>query len=60
MLTLLRSGHLPAYRHDRRELAVVERVTIAFLDHYFKHASLRQLLAADEAPGIARRTSRPN
>jgi dienelactone hydrolase len=59
MLTLLRSGHLPPYTHDRRQLAVVERVTIAFLDHYFKNASLRQLLAAGEAPGIARLTSRP-
>jgi len=59
MLILLRSGHLPPYTHELRQLAVVERVTIAFLDHYFKHASLRQLLAAGEAPGIGRLTSRP-
>lgn len=59
MLTLLRAGHLPPYTHDRRQLAVVERVTIAFLDHYFKHAPLRRLLAAGKAPGIARLTSRP-
>ena len=59
MLTLLGSGHLPPYTHDRRRLAVVERVTVAFLDHYFKHAPLRQLVAAGEAPGIARLTSRP-
>lgn len=59
MLTLLRSGHLPPYTHDRRQLAVVERVTIAFLGHYFKHTSLRELRASGDAPGIARLTSRP-
>jgi dienelactone hydrolase len=59
MLTLLRSGHLPPYTDDRRQLAVVEGVTIAFLDHYFKHAPLSRLLAAGRAPGIARLTSRP-
>jgi dienelactone hydrolase len=59
MLTLLRAGHLPPYTHDRRQLAVVERVTVAFLGHYFKHAPLHQLLAAGNAPGVARLTSRP-
>jgi dienelactone hydrolase len=59
LLTLIRSGHLPPYTDDRRHLAVVERVTIAFLDHYFKGAPLRRLLAAGRAPGIARLTSRP-
>jgi dienelactone hydrolase len=59
MLILLRSGHLPPYTEDRRHLAVVERVTIAFLDHYFKHEPLRRLLTAGEAPGLARLTSEP-
>ncbi len=59
MLILLRSGHLPPYTDDHRRLAVVERVTIAFLDHYFKHAPLRQLLAASDASRIARLISRP-
>jgi len=58
MLTLLRSGHLPPYTDDRTRLAVVERVTIAFLGHYFKQVPLRRLLAAGAAPGIARLTSR--
>ena len=59
MLTLLGSGHLPPYTDDRRRLAVVERVTVAFLDHYFKGAPLRRLLASGRAPGLARLTSRP-
>ncbi len=59
MLILLRAGHLPPYTHDRRQLAVVERVTIAFLDHYFNDAPLHQLLAAGKAPGVAHLTSRP-
>ena len=59
MLTLLHAGHLAPYVHDRRKLAVVERVTIAFLDHYFKQAPLRLLLAAGKAPGVARLTNRP-
>ena len=59
MLTLLGSGHLPPYTDDRRRLAVVERVTVAFLDHYFKGAPVRRLLAAGRAPGLARLTSRP-
>jgi fermentation-respiration switch protein FrsA (DUF1100 family) len=59
MLILLGSGHLPPYTDDRRRLAVVERVTVAFLDHYFRGEPLRRLLAAGRAPGLARLTSRP-
>lgn len=59
LLTLLRSGHLPPYTDDQRHLAVVERVTVAFLDHYFKGAPLPRLVAAGRAPGLARLTSRP-
>lgn len=59
MLILLHAEHLPPYTHDRRQLAIVEQVTIAFLDHYFKHAPLHRLLAAGKAPGVARLTSRP-
>jgi poly(3-hydroxybutyrate) depolymerase len=59
LLSLLGSGHLPPYTDDRRRLAVVERVTVAFLDHYFKGAPLRRLLAAGRAPGLAHLTSRP-
>ena len=59
LLILLHGGHLPPYTDDRRQLAVVEQVTIAFLDHYFKRAPLHQLLAAGKALGVARLTSRP-
>lgn len=59
MLTLIGAGHLPPYTDDQRRLSVVERVTIDFLGHYFKHAPLGELLAAGDAPGIARLISRP-
>jgi fermentation-respiration switch protein FrsA (DUF1100 family) len=59
MLILPGAGHLPPYTHNRGRLAVIERVTVAFLDHYFKHAPLHQLLAAGKASGLGRLTSRP-
>jgi dienelactone hydrolase len=59
LLRLLGAGHLPPYTTDTRELAVVERVTIAFLDHYVGHGSLRALLDAGRADGIARLTAAP-
>lgn len=59
LLTLLGATHLPPYTTQHRQLGVVERVTIAFLDHYLKHGSLQQLIAAGAAPGVARLTSDP-
>jgi dienelactone hydrolase len=59
LLILLRAGHLPPYTDDRRHLTVVEHVTIAFLNHYFKHAPLDQLLAAGKTRGVAKLISRP-
>jgi hypothetical protein len=38
-------------------LAVVERVTIAFLDRYLKSGSLRLLIQAGSVPGLARLTA---
>ena len=60
LLTLIGAGHLPPYTSNRRQLTLVERVTIAFLHHYFKRQPLRPLLAAGNSePGYARLTSDP-
>jgi dienelactone hydrolase len=59
LLQLLGASHLPPYTTDGRQLGLVERVTIAFLDHYLQGGSLRNLLAASQAPGLARLSSDP-
>jgi predicted dienelactone hydrolase len=58
LLWLLGAEHLPPYTTDRRYLDVVERATVAFLDHYLRGAPLRPLLAA-AAPGVAQLTAEP-
>jgi dienelactone hydrolase len=59
LLTLLGASHLAPYTYQQPQLRIVERVTIAFLDHYLKQESLRQLLAAGAVPGIAQLASDP-
>lgn len=59
LLRLLGAGHLPPYSSNAAQLAVVERVTIAFLDHYLQHGTLQQLLSAGHAAGTAQLTSDP-
>jgi pimeloyl-ACP methyl ester carboxylesterase len=59
LLTLIGAGHLPPYSSNRRQLAIVEQVTIAFLNHYFKRAPLGELTAAGNVPRRAYLTSRP-
>jgi dienelactone hydrolase len=59
LLTLFGAGHLPPYSSDGRQLVIIEQVTIAFLNHYFKHAPLRELLSAGNVPRRARLVSRP-
>ncbi len=54
MLLLLGAGHLPPYSTNATQLAVVERVTTAFLDVYLRHGTLHGLYAAAVAPGVAR------
>jgi fermentation-respiration switch protein FrsA (DUF1100 family) len=58
-LSLIGAGHFAPYSEDRRTLAVVEQVTVAFLNHYFKGASLQTLLSAGDVPRLAHLTSRP-
>lgn len=59
LLTLFHAGHLGPYTSDQPQLLLVERVTITFLNHYFKHAPLEQLLAAGAAAREGRLLSRP-
>jgi fermentation-respiration switch protein FrsA (DUF1100 family) len=53
LLTLPRAGHLPPYTYQQPQLQIVERVTIAFLNHYLKRAPLRPLITAGTVSGTA-------
>lgn len=55
LLTLIGAGHLPPYTSGQPQLAIVERVTIAFFDRYLKHdpTAARRMLAAARRPGTA-------
>jgi fermentation-respiration switch protein FrsA (DUF1100 family) len=59
LLQLIGAGHLPPYTTNAAQLAVVERVTIAFLDRCLKAGSLSRLLASPHAPSLARLTAAP-
>ncbi len=59
LLTLLHAEHLPPYTNEQPQLHIVERVTIAFLNHYLKHEPLRPLLAAGAASALATLTADP-
>jgi dienelactone hydrolase len=50
---LLGASHLPPYTTEQPQLGIVERVTIAFLDHYLENAPLGPLIAAGDRPGLA-------
>ena len=59
LLSLIGASHLGPYTDEQPQLGVVERVTIAFLDHYLEQKPLAPLLAAGAVPGIARLTADP-
>lgn len=59
LLTLFHAGHLGPYTHDRIQRGLVERVTIAFLNHDFKKAPLRQLVTAGNDPRVSHLRSLP-
>jgi len=50
LLWLEGASHRPPYTDEQPQLAIVERATIAFLDHYLKDAPLAALRAAARAP----------
>ena len=53
LLRLLGAGHLPPYTYQQPQLAIVERVTIAFLDRYLKREpdALRRLVSLGGVAG---------
>jgi alpha-beta hydrolase superfamily lysophospholipase len=61
LLELLGASHLPPYSSEEPQLGVVERVTIAFLDHYLKRipGSLHRLLTAGSVPRVATLNASP-
>jgi fermentation-respiration switch protein FrsA (DUF1100 family) len=55
LLKLPGAPHLPPYTTEQPQLGIVERVTIAFLNRYLKHAprSLAQMTRAGNVGGVA-------
>jgi dienelactone hydrolase len=59
LLWLLGASHLPPYTDEQPQLGIVERATIAFLDHYLKGRPLRAFGEAAQRPGLTRLTADP-
>jgi fermentation-respiration switch protein FrsA (DUF1100 family) len=59
LVLLLGASHLPPYTTEQPQLRVVERVTIAFFDHYLKGAPLHLLVAAARNPGLSTLAAEP-
>ncbi|MCL2769562.1 MAG: hypothetical protein FWD42_05550 [Solirubrobacterales bacterium] len=59
LLALLEAGHLTPYERQEPQLAIVERVTIAFLDLYLRGdtSQLGKLLRSGSVPGLATLTA---
>ena len=55
LLTLLGAEHLPPYSVQQPQLAIVERVTIAFLHGYLEHipGTARRLVSLGNVPGTS-------
>jgi dienelactone hydrolase len=59
LLWLEGASHRPPYTTEQPQLALVERVTIAFLNHYLKDRPLRALFEAARPVSLARLVSDP-
>jgi dienelactone hydrolase len=61
LLRLLGAGHLPPYTTEQPQLAIVERVTRAFLDDYLKGSAsaLAELALFGNVKGVAALVSEP-
>ncbi len=61
LLTLIGAEHLPPYSTQQPQLAIVEHVTIAFLDGYLEHEpeALRRLASLGNVPGTAALLAEP-
>ena len=53
LVLLIGASHRLPYTSQEPQLRIVERVTIAFLDHSLRHASLRSLVLAAHNPGLS-------
>jgi dienelactone hydrolase len=59
LLLLLGASHLPPYTDQEPQLTIVERTTVAFLDHYLKRAPLGPLERAAYRRGLTRLVADP-
>jgi predicted dienelactone hydrolase len=59
LLWLLGASHRPPYTVQQPQLGIVERATVAFLDHYLRGSPLRPFDDAARHPGLTRLTAEP-
>jgi len=61
LLSLIGAEHLPPYSDQQPQLAIVERVSIAFFDGYLKHRheALKRLNSLGSVPGTASMVAEP-
>jgi hypothetical protein len=61
LVRLIGAPHLPPYTDMQPQLGIVERTSVAFLDHYLKGrpSALRRMAAAARIPGTAELTADP-
>ena len=59
LVSLLGASHLPPYTDQQPQLHIVERATVAFLDHYLKGRPLRALAVAARRAGLAQLVADP-
>lgn len=59
LLWLLGAGHLPPYTVEEPQLGIVERASVAFLDHYLKARPLPAFEKAARRPQITRLIADP-
>jgi dienelactone hydrolase len=59
LLWLLGASHLPPYTNQQPQLGIVERATVAFLDHYLKGRPLDPFERAARRPRLTRLVADP-
>jgi dienelactone hydrolase len=59
LLWLLGASHRPPYTSKEPQLLIVERTTVAFLDHYLRGRPLRAFEETARRPGLTRLTADP-
>jgi pimeloyl-ACP methyl ester carboxylesterase len=59
LVLLLGASHLAPYTREQPQLGIVERTTIAFLDHCFRDAPLQALVASARSAGVSTLSADP-